>query len=101
MEAALLAERVALWRDLSRYVWQSIDEVADEPRDLVERIRAIGEAVGYATDPDDVNEEMEAWRYLVDTYPMFGLFPQRGMADREMAIQPSEQAIHYYSSGLS
>lgn len=75
LEAALAAERVALWRDLDAALTHGADPLSNRVGDLVGRIRHTCEALGYCTEWSTVPVESLWWWRLVETIPDYGLFP--------------------------
>lgn len=83
IEDALVAEREHLWTDLYQIVsgersGTPVSPTADIIGDCIERIRVIGEALGYATDWRRLPPPALSWYAMVETADELGLKPLPG-----------------------
>ena len=91
---ALEAERVSLWSDLDAALVEGRLETGARVRDLVRRIRAAGEALGYPTDPELVPIRCWRWYQMVETVTMLGLVA------RHVDWESSEVQQHGFPRGV-
>lgn len=71
LECALLEERLALWADLSDSL--GVDPYSGHVSDLIRRIRAASEALGYPSDWLLLPLPALRWVDLVENVPLLGI----------------------------
>lgn len=102
LEAALVSERIALWTDLATSLGRGACHRSQGSIDLTRRIRIIGEALGYPTNPHHIPIVNLRWYHIVENVPELGLhaelppeLEQRWWEDMEDVPDDAEGVFAY------